>query len=240
MGGQAPAIRVSRALWSSLASWACALALPWGTVDSMPPQQTPSAPAPSGKRRVCKALTTSGSRCKATAVPGLTVCTRHGGATATSARKGKRASVESQAAVLWGVTSGTGGLSIEEELTKLARNKITDVLALRLELSREGSKHIGMLRESEETTEAEVGEDVYTTVKTKRASGASPWVAELHKAEQELIQILRLLQEVTGGSEEVDTKRIRIQTAREAARLLKAFPGISVDEVAAEVSKRAS
>lgn len=142
--------------------------------------------------------------------------------------------------MLWGVTPGTGGLSIEEELTKLARNKITDVLALRLELSREGSKHIGMLRESEETTEAEVGEEVYTTVKTKKASGSSPWVAELHKAEQELVQILRLLQEVTGGSEEVDTKRIRIQTAREAARLLKAFPGISVDEVAAEVSKRAS
>lgn len=142
--------------------------------------------------------------------------------------------------MLWGVSSGTGGISIEEELTKLARNKLTDILALRLELSREGRSHIGMLTESKETTEAEVGEEVYTTQKTKKASGVSPWVAELHKAEQELVQIFRLLQEVTGGSEEVDTKRIRIQTAREAARLLKAFPGISVDEVAAEVSKRAS
>lgn len=142
--------------------------------------------------------------------------------------------------MLWGVSSGTGGISIESELTKLAKNKITDILALRLELSREGSKHIGMLLESKETTEAEVADDVFVTEKTKKSSGTSPWVAELHKAEQELIQILRLLQEVTGGSEEVDTKRIRIQTAREAARLLKAFPGISVDEVAAEVSKRAS
>lgn len=209
----------------------------------MPSSQTPGA-VPSGRRRVCKALTTSGSRCKATAVPGLTVCTRHGGATAASARKSKRAKVEDQAATLWGIAPGTGGISVEEELTKLARNKLTDVTALRLKISAdEVSSHIGRLHES--TVEVEY--DIEGTVQSKsgtqttksRRAGTSVWVQELHKAEAELVAILRLLQEVTGGTEEVDTRRIRIQTAREAARLLKAFPGISVDEVAAQVAKKA-
>lgn len=142
--------------------------------------------------------------------------------------------------MLWGINPDTGGISVEEELTKLARNKITDITALRLKLGASSVDHIGMLTESREKTSAEVGDDVFVTLKVKRGAGTSPWVAELHKAEQELVVILRLLQEVTGGSEEVDTKRLRIQTAREAARLIKAFPGISVDQVAAEVSKRAS
>lgn len=199
--------------------------------------QTPAVKSSRPKR--CTALTTAGQPCKRPPVAGLKVCKSHGGGTAASVRAGKRASVSQQAARLWGISEDTGSISVEAELQKLAKNKVTDILALRIELSREGVKHIGMLRDSVETTEAEVSEDVYTTVKTKRSSGISPWVAELHKAEQELVQILRLLQEVTGGTEEVDTKRIRMQTAREAARLLKAFPGISVDEVAAEVSKRA-
>ena len=203
---------------------------------------SPDAPRTpqSGKRRVCTAHTASGSRCKATAVPGLTVCKSHGGGTAASVRVSKQASVSQQAHKLWGVSSGTGGISVEEELTKLARNKLTDILALRTLLSDSDGTHIGMLTDSREVTDSEVGEEVYRTIKKKSSSGVSPWVVELHKAETELIQVLRLLQEVTGGSEEVDTKRVRIQTAREVARLLKAFPGISVDEVAAEVSKRAS
>lgn len=171
---------------------------------------------------------------------GLTVCKSHGGGTAASVRVSKRANASQQVARLWGISQDTGSISVEEELTKLARNKLTDILALRIELSQEGSRHIGLLLDSHETTEAEVADDVFRTIKRKKSSGVSPWVAELHKAEQELVQILRLLQDVTGGTEEVDTKRIRTQTAREAARLLKAFPGISVDEVAAEVSKRAS
>lgn len=195
--------------------------------------------AQSGRRRVCKALTTSGSRCKRPAVPGLTVCKSHGGGTAASVRASKRADVSQKAATLWGISPDTGGISVEEELTKLARNKLTDITALRLKLGSEDS-HIGMLRESVEKTEQEVGDESYRTIKTKKSSGVSPWVKELHDAEKELVAILRLLQEVTGGTEEVDTKRLRMQTAREAARLLKAFPGISVDEVAAEVSKRAS
>lgn len=147
--------------------------------------------------------------------------------------------------MLWGINSGTGGISVEEELTKLARNKLTDVNALRIKISSDAvTLHIGKLTESIVQVEYDIQGTVQSKegtqeTRTKRA-GTSVWVQELHKAEAELLAILRLLQEVTGGSEEVDTRRIRIQTAREAARLLKAFPGISVDEVAAEVSKRAS
>lgn len=210
----------------------------------MPPQPRNSASQDDSRRpakgRVCSATTTAGQPCRRQAVAGLTVCKSHGGGTAASVRASKRASVSQEAAKLWGINSDAGGISIAEELQKLARNKLTDILALRIELSREGSKHIGMLKESTDTTESEVGEDVYVTVKTKRSSGVSPWVKELHEAERELLQILKLLQEVTGGTEAVDTKRLRMQTAREAARLMRAFPGISVDEVAAEVSKRAS
>jgi hypothetical protein len=204
-----------------------------------------SSSSPSGKRTVCKALTTSGSRCKATAVPGLTVCVRHGGATAASARKSKRSVVEATAAVLWGIDSGTGSLSVEEELTKLFRNKLADVTALRLKISAdEIHSHIGRLHE----TTVEVEYDITGTVQSKegtqitksRRAGTSVWVQELHKAEAELLAIARLLHEITGSTDAVDTKRIRIQTAREAARILKAFPGLSVDDVAAEVSKRAS
>lgn len=191
------------------------------------------------RRRVCTALTTSGSRCKRTAVTGLKVCKSHGGGTAASVRAGKVEAASQQVAKLWGISPGASGISVVDELNKLANAKITDILALRIELSREGAKHIGMLRDGQEVTDAEVGDDIYTTVKTKKSAGVSPWVAELHKAEGELLQILKLLQEVTGGTEQVDKKRIQMQAARNAARLLKAFPGLSVDDIAAEVSKHA-
>jgi hypothetical protein len=173
------------------------------------------------------------------------VCKSHGGGTAASVRKSKRASVSQQAAVLWGISSGTGGISVEEELTKLARNKMTDIIALRLKISGdEVQRHIGQLTESTSLVEYDIEGTVQSKsgtqeTRTKKA-GTSVWVQELHKTEMEYVAILKLLQEVTGGTEEVDTRRIRMQTAREAARLIKAFPGISVDEVAAEVAKRAS
>lgn len=147
--------------------------------------------------------------------------------------------------MLWGIDSGAGGLSVEEELTKLARNKLADVTALRIKISTdEVAQHIGRLHV--ETTEVEY--DIIGTVQSKegtqvtksRRAGTSVWVQELHKAEAELLAIFRLLHEITGNAEETDTKRVRIQTAREAARILKAFPGLSADDVAAEVSKRAS
>jgi len=195
---------------------------------------------PAVRAGACKALTTTGQPCKRTAVAGLTVCKSHGGGTAASVRKSTVASVGKKAASLWGISDSTDGISVEAELNKLARNKITDIIALRIELGANPSRYYGMLLDSREVTEAEVGEEIYVTSKKKHVSGIHPLVVELHKAEQELVQILRLLQEVTGGTEEIDTKRLRMQTAREAARLLKAFPGISVDEVAAEVSKGTS
>lgn len=220
-----------------------------GYALAMPPQQRKPSnaqdSAPAARRRVCKALTTDGSKCKRTAVEGLRVCRSHGGGTAASVRAGKRAAVSQQVATLWGVSTDTGSISVEEQLNKLAHNKMTDILALRLELSRPGSKHIGKLTTSHTITEY----DIIGTVQSKegtqeavtRAAGVSPWVQELHKAEAELLAILRLLQEVSGGGEdEAATRRRRLQTARESARLAKAFPGMGVDEIAAEVAKRAS
>ncbi|QKN87702.1 hypothetical protein IXEL_1 [Microbacterium phage Ixel] len=209
----------------------------------MPSQ--PATPAPSSRRRVCKALTTSGSRCRRPAVPGLTVCQSHGGATAASARKSASARVSHEAATLWGISAGAGSISVEEELTKLARNKLADVTALRIKISGDSvTKHIGKLTESSTLIEYDIEGTVQSKSGTQetlvKRAGTSVWVQELHKAEAELLAILKLLQEVTGGSGEVDTKRLRMQTARETARLLKAFPGLSVDDVAAEVVKKAS
>ena len=216
----------------------------------MPPQQRRRRPdqdtqPASGRRRVCTALTTSGSPCGRTAVPGLNVCKSHGGGTAASVRASKQAQVSSQVATLWGISSDTSGISVREELEKLARNKLTDIIALRLKISGEDvGKHIGMLR----TGKVEVEYDIEGTVQSKsgtqttesRSAGTSVWVQELHKTEMEYVTILKLLQEVTGGNDDTqDIKRMRMQTARQAARIMKAFPGISVEDVAAEVAKSA-
>lgn len=211
----------------------------------MPSQPRTPKPAnqPAGKR--CRALTTGGAQCGLPAVAGLTVCRAHGGATAASVSKSKRARVATQAVALWGITVDAGSISVAEELTKLARNKLTDVTALRLKISQDAiTKHIGTLTEQETLTEYDIEGTVQSKsgtqeTKTRRAT-TSIWVQELHRTEQELIVILKLLQEVSGNTEEVDIRRIRMQTAQEAARLTKAFPGISVDEVANEIGKKAS
>lgn len=104
--------------------------------------------------------------------------------------------------------------------------------------------HIGRLVE----TITEVEYDITGTVQSKegtqntkvKRAGTSVWVQELHKTEVELLAILRLLQEVTGDTDPGDERRLRLQTAREAARLAKAFPGLSSDEIAMEVAKKAS
>lgn len=142
--------------------------------------------------------------------------------------------------MLWGISPDTGSVSVQEELEQLARNTLTDIIALRIKLGESTSDHIGLLVASREKIEAEVADEVYTTIKTKRVSGTSPWVAELRKSEAQLLSVLRLLHEVSGNQDGQDIRRVRIQTAREVARLMKAYPGISIDEVAAEVSKRAS
>lgn len=132
-----------------------------------------------------------------------------------------------------------------DELNKLARNKLTDIIALRVKISSDDVKrHIGTLTETHTQTEYDIQGTVQSKEgtqesRTKRA-GTSVWVQELHKAEAELLQIFRLLHEVTGaGDSEQDDTRIRMQVAREAARLMKGFPGMSVEDVAAEVGKRA-
>ncbi|WNO27240.1 hypothetical protein SEA_JEMERALD_1 [Microbacterium phage Jemerald] len=192
---------------------------------------------------MCKAHTTSGSPCKRPAVPGLTVCKSHGGGTAASVRASKQATVKSAAATLWGISSDTSGLSVREELEQLARNKRTDIIALRLKISGDDIKrHIGMLTETHTATEYDITGTVQSKegtqeTRSKRA-GTSVWVQELHKTEVEYLAIMRLLQEVTGGNDDAqDIKRVRMQTARQAARIMKAFPGISVEDVAAEVAK---
>ena len=131
-----------------------------------------------------------------------------------------------------------------DELNKLARNKLTDILALRVKISTDSvTRHIGTLTETHTITEYDIQGTIQSKEgtqesKTKRAS-TSVWVQELHKAEAELLQILRLLHEVTGtGESEQDETRVRMQVAREAARLMKGFPGMSVEDVAAEVGKR--
>ena len=218
----------------------------------MPPRQRKSStssgsPVPAGRSAApkrCSALTTSGQPCQSARVPGLTVCKRHGGGTAASVRKSKKAVVTQQAAQLWCISTDSSSVSIVEELNRLARNKLTDITALRLKISGDSvSQHIGHLTDSVVVTEY----DIEGTVQSKsgsqesrtRRAQVSVWVKELHVAEQELLQILRLLQEVTGDSgSEQDLVRMRMQTAREAARLIKAYPGISVDDVASEVAKR--
>ncbi|QKN87762.1 hypothetical protein NEBULOUS_1 [Microbacterium phage Nebulous] len=208
------------------------------------PSQQPSSASP-GRRRRCIAMASSGERCGRSAAPGLKVCTSHGGGTATSVRKSTRAKAADQVHSLWGIDPGTGGISVEEQLVKLARNKLADVNALRIKISADPiSLHIGRLTE----TITEVEYDIVGTVQSKegtqrtvgKRAGVSVWVQELHKSEQELLSILRLLQEVTGDSDPGDERRIRLQAAREAARLAKAFPGLSSDEIAMEVTKKAS
>ncbi|QKY80301.1 hypothetical protein SEA_MERCEDES_1 [Microbacterium phage Mercedes] len=175
----------------------------------------------------------------------MTVCKSHGGGTAASVRKSKVAKASAQVHSLWGIDPGAGSVSVQEELEKLARNKLADVNALRIKISADPiSLHIGRLTE----TIVEVEYDITGTVQSKegtqrtvsKRAGTSVWVQELHKSETELLAILRLLQEVVGGGDQGDDRRLRIQAAREAARLAKAFPGLSSDEIAMEVAKKAS
>ncbi|QZE10289.1 hypothetical protein SEA_LUNA18_1 [Microbacterium phage Luna18] len=215
---------------------------------AMPPRQQraqKSNPATQSGAKRCQATTTAGQPCRKVAVPGLTVCKSHGGGTTASLRASKRASVSQQAAVLWGISSETGGLSVQAELEKLARNKLTDIIALRLKISGDDvRKHIGMLTETHTITEYDIQGTVQSKEGTQEArskrSGTSVWVQELHKTEMEYVTILKLLQEVSGGQDDGDVRRIRIQTAKQAARLAKAFPGLSADDIAAEVNKKAS
>lgn len=201
---------------------------------------TSKGKTPTGGKR-CKALTTSGQPCKRKPVPGLTVCASHGGSTAASVRVSKKAKVSQQVQGLWGISSDTSDVDVTSELRQLIRNKLTDVRALRLKLGQDPDGHIGVIIDSRDTTKYDIDGTVQskygTTRKIVRKAGTSPWVQELHKAEGELLVMLRLWQELTGSTDADSAKRLKMQTAREAARLVKAYPGITVDQVALEVSK---
>ena len=215
----------------------------------MPPKKrtrkvAAESPVLSGDVPTCSAKTTSGRPCKRPAVKGLTVCKSHGGGTAASVRKSTKARVQAEAVQLWGISEDASSISVVDELNKLARNKLTDIVALRIKISGDQvSRHIGRLTETVVQTEY----DIVGTVQSKegqqetvtKKAGTSVWVQELHRTEAELVQILRLLHEVQGGGEsEADDTRVRMQVAREAARLMKGFPGMTVEAVAAEVGKR--
>lgn len=207
----------------------------WGVPNKHHNQQTPGFSVPGRDSVRCSALTATGDKCRKRAVPGLRVCSSHGGGTGASVRASKRKQAHTTAHALWGISPDTGNVNIVEELQKLARNKMTDITAIRLELGGSADDFYGMLEDSREITENEVNG---RTVKRSRKAGVHPLVTELHKAEGELVQILKLLKEVTGNTDESDISRIRLQTARETARLMKAYPGMGVDEAAAEVAKR--
>ena len=191
-------------------------------------------PAPAADPGRCKALAASGKRCGRRVAPGLTVCSVHGGGTAASVAKSKRASTDQKLQSLWGLTRNAGSVSVEQELNKLAHSKITDITALRIELGSNPEKYQGMQVESYEETETDQG---YTIKRVKR-NKVHPLVDELHKTEKELAAILRMIRELGGEVDQQAVDRIRLQTARETARLLKAYPGMGVDEAASEVTKR--
>ena len=216
----------------------------------MPPKKrtrsnTAESPVLSGDVSTCSAKTTSGRACKRPAVKGLSVCKSHGGGTAASVRKSKTSQITSDAVQLWGISTDASSISIVDELNKLARSKLTDIVALRLKISGDSvTKHIGTLTDNVTQTEYDIVGTVQSKegqqeTRTKKAT-TSVWVQELHRTEAELLQIFRLLHEVSGpGDNEQDDTRVRMQVAREAARLMKGFPGMSVEAVAAEVGKRA-
>jgi len=125
---------------------------------------------------------------------------------------------------------------VGEELSKLINAKMSDVRALRIRLGEDVNTHLGMVQRSITEVQGTPAEGGQTTTHSSRID----LVAELHRCERELVQMLRLAHEVNpSGTSSSDVERIRLQTARETARLMKAYPGLGVDEAAKEVARRA-
>jgi len=125
---------------------------------------------------------------------------------------------------------------VGEELSKLINAKMSDVRALRIRLGEDANTHLGMVQRSITEVQGTPGEGGQTTTHSSRID----LIAELHRCERELLQMLRLAHEVNpSGTSSSDVERIRLQTARETARLMKAYPGLGVDEAAKEVARRA-
>jgi hypothetical protein len=125
---------------------------------------------------------------------------------------------------------------VGEELSKLINAKMSDVRALRIRLGENVNTHLGMVQRSITEVQGTPTEGGQITTHSSRID----LVAELHRCERELLQMLRLAHEVNpSGTSSSDVERIRLQTARETARLMKAYPGLGVDEAAKEVARRA-
>ena len=190
--------------------------------------------------KYCHAMTTAGTRCRRKAVPGLTVCRMHGGATLSSRRSSVESQAKSQISVLWGLDSGgSSAVNAKEELATLIRNKRRDITAIRATIEEDPSTYYGMLPDTQEIVHTSTmdGSGGSRVKRATRKQQIHPLVGELHKAEMELLRMLRLLTEVEGSSELQDTQMLQRQAARQAARIMRAYPGISVEDVAKEVSR---
>ena len=191
----------------------------------------------------CSALSSSGRRCRRKARPGLTVCGRglsvggpRGGGPSASIRRSRQARAIDESTAIWDIPTDASPVLVGEELSKLINAKMSDVRALRIRLGEDATTHLGMVQRSITEVQGTPGEGGQTTTHSSRID----LVAELHRCERELLQMLRLAHEVNpSGTSSSDVERIRLQTARETARLMKAYPGLGVDEAAKEVARLA-
>lgn len=173
----------------------------------------------------CHALTVNGSPCKNRPVKGLTVCAVHGGGTRSSQRKKAKIAATNQIK-LWGCADSTPA-TIQDDLYKLINQKRNDIIALRIELSKNPAQYYGLLTD----TITESGDDSVVTKKLQ----THPLVQELHKSEQELLDLLKLLQTIEDPQQSSDM--FVFQLANQMARILKAYPGLSAENAAKEVLK---
>lgn len=179
----------------------------------------------------CTAYTLGGKPCRNRPVAGLTVCRHH--------RANKRAEAGGGDTVVRGVWQPLGRtakkVAAAEALQDLIAARMADAAAIREWLSR--NEAVGLLVDTDEVVDADGGQAVGASRKrvVKRLR-THPLVEELHKAEADVAKWLSQLALMTG--EQLSDAQVRLQAgqvARAAARLAKAYPGISVDDIAREV-----
>ncbi len=179
----------------------------------------------------CSALTVAGKPCRNRAVAGLTVCRHH--------RANKRAEGGRGGTAVQGVWQPVGKeakkVAAAEALQDLISARMVDAQAIRVWLSQNDG--VGLLVDTDEVVDADGGQAVGASRKrvVKRLR-THPLVEELHQAESDVAKWLGQLALMTG--EQLTDAQVRLQAgqvARAAARLAKAYPGISVDDVAREV-----
>lgn len=179
----------------------------------------------------CTAYTLGGKPCRNRPVAGLTVCRHH--------RANKRVEGGRGGTVVQGVWQPVGReakrVAAADALQDLITARMADAQAIRVWLSQHES--VGLLVDTDEVVDADGGQAVGASRKrvVKRLR-THPLVDELHRAEADVAKWLGQLALMTG--EQLSEAQVRLQAgqvARAAARLAKAYPGISVDDVAREV-----